>query len=147
MQGPITRLYKLSIQIAFNLAIVVLVLGMFVGVWRVLANLGRTLGPGTTPEAFQTLIIDALTLLVVIELVRTFVDYFEWERVRIHVLLDAGAIFLLRELIIQLYAHKFGAVDVVGWTAGILLLLVARTLAVRWQPPAHRDAAEPVEPY
>ncbi|WP_293172329.1 phosphate-starvation-inducible PsiE family protein [Oceanithermus sp.] len=147
MQGPITRLYKLSIQIAFNLAIVVLVLGMFVGVWRVLANLGRTLGPGTTPEAFQTLIIDALTLLVVIELVRTFVDYFEWERVRIHVLLDAGAIFLLRELIIQLYAHKFGAVDVVGWTAGILLLLVARTLAVRWQPPAHRDAVEPVEPY
>ncbi|WP_456410555.1 phosphate-starvation-inducible PsiE family protein [Oceanithermus sp.] len=147
MQGPITRLYKLSIQIAFNLAIVVLVLGMFVGVWRVLANLGHTLGPGTTPEAFQTLIIDALTLLVVIELVRTFVDYFEWERVRIHVLLDAGAIFLLRELIIQLYAHKFGAVDVVGWTAGILLLLVARTLAVRWQPPVHREAAEPAGPY
>ncbi|WP_293174871.1 phosphate-starvation-inducible PsiE family protein, partial [Oceanithermus sp.] len=77
-----TRVYKLSLQVAFNLAVVVLVLGMFVGVGRVLANLSRTLGPGTTPEAFQTLITDALTLLVVIELVRTFVDYFEWERVR-----------------------------------------------------------------
>jgi uncharacterized membrane protein (DUF373 family) len=137
MQGPVTRLYKLSIQVAFNLAIVVLVLGMFVGVWRVLVNLGHTLGPGTTPEAFQTLITDALTLLVVIELVRTFVDYFEWERVRIHVLLDAGAIFLLRELIIKLYAHDYQGLEVVWWTLGILVLMLARTLAVRWSPPRH----------
>jgi len=137
MQGPVTRLYKLSIQVAFNLAIVVLVLGMFVGVGRVLANLSRTLGPGTTPEAFQTLITDALTLLVVIELVRTFVDYFEWERVRIHVLLEAGAIFLLRELIIKLYAHDYQGLEVVWWTVGILVLMVSRTLAVRWQPPSH----------
>ena len=142
MQGPVTRLYKLSLQVAFNLAIVVLVLGMFAGVWRVLVNLGRTLGPGTTPEAFQTLITDALTLLVVIELVRTFVDYFEWERVRIHVLLDAGAIFLLRELIIKLYAHGSQGFEVVGWTVAILLLVVARTLAVRWQPPSHRNGEE-----
>lgn len=142
MQGPVTRLYKLSIQVAFNLAIVVLVLGMFVGVWRVLANLGHTLGPGTTPEAFQTLITDALTLLVVIELVRTFVDYFEWERVRIHVLLDAGAIFLLRELIIKLYAHDYKGLEVVWWTVGILVLMLARTLAVRWQPPAHPEGEE-----
>ena len=137
MQGPVTRLYKLSIQVAFNLAIVVLVLGMFVGVGRVLANLSRTLGPGTTPEAFQTLITDALTLLVVIELVRTFVDYFVWERVRIHVLLEAGAIFLLRELIIKLYAHDYQGLEVVWWTVGILVLMVSRTLAVRWQPPSH----------
>ncbi|HGY10293.1 MAG TPA: hypothetical protein ENK37_09650 [Oceanithermus profundus] len=137
MQGPVTRIYKLSLQVAFNLAIVVLVLGMFVGVWRVLANLGRTLGPGTTPQAFQTLITDALTLLVVIELVRTFVDYFEWERVRIHVLLDAGAIFLLRELIIKIYAHEYQGLDAFWWTGAILLLMLARTLAVRWPPPDH----------
>jgi len=142
MQGPATRLFKLSIQVAFNLAIVVLVLGMFVGVWRVLANLGHTLGPGSTPEAFQTLITDALTLLVVIELVRTFVDYFEWERVRIHVLLDAGAIFLLRELIIKLYAHDYQGLEVVWWTMGILTLMLARTLAVRWQPPNHPEGEE-----
>ncbi len=142
MQGPVTRLYKVSLQVAFNLAIVVLVLGMFVGVWRVLANLGHTLGPGSTPEAFQTLITDALTLLVVIELVRTFVDYFEWERVRIHVLLDAGAIFLLRELIIKLYTHEYSGLDVVWWTGGILILMLARTLAVRWQPRQHPDAEE-----
>jgi len=147
VQEAVTRFYRLSIQLAFNIVVVVLVLGLFVGVARILLGLGQTLSGHNLAEAFHVLISDALTLVVVIELVRTFVDYFEWERVRIHVLLDAGAIFLLRELIIQLYAHKFGAVDVVGWTAGILLLLVARTLAVRWQPPAHRDAAEPVEPY
>ena len=142
MQGPATRLYKMSIQVAFNLAIVMLVLGMFVGVWRVLTNLGHTLGPGTTPEAFQTLITDALTLLVVIELVRTFVDYFEWQRVRIHVLLDAGAIFLLRELIIKLYAYDYQGLEVVWWTAGILLLMLARTLALRWPPPRHPGGEE-----
>lgn len=142
MQGPVTRLYKLGIQLVFNLAIVVLVLGMFVGVWRVLANLGRTLGPGTTPEAFQTLLTDALTLLVVIELVRTFVDYFEWERVRVHVLLDAGAIFLLRELIIKLYAHDMEGFAVVLWALAIFILVAARTLAVLWPPLAHRGEGD-----
>ncbi|WP_457637749.1 phosphate-starvation-inducible PsiE family protein [Oceanithermus sp.] len=140
MQEPVTRLYKLGVQIAFNLAIIVLVLGMFVGVWRVLANLGHTLTAVDTAEAFQTLITDALTLLVVIELVRTFVDYFEWERVRIHVLLDAGAIFLLRELIIKLYTSGYAGQEVVWWSAGILLLMLARTLAVRWSPPAHCES-------
>ncbi len=137
MQEPITRLYKLGVQVAFNLAIVVLVLGMFVGVWRVLANLGHTLSGPNTPAAFQTLITDALTLLVVIELVRTFVDYFEWERVRIHVLLDAGAIFVLRELVIKLYTHEYAGLEVVWWSLAILTLMAARTLAVRWPPPDH----------
>ena len=142
MQAPVTRLYKLGVQIAFNLAIIVLVVGMFIGVWRVLANLGHALGATSAPEVFHTLITDALTLLVVIELVRTFVDYFEWERVRIHVLLDAGAIFLLRELIIKLYTHEYAGLEVVWWTLGILILMMARTLAVRWSPPAHCEPDE-----
>jgi len=65
------------------------------------------------------------------------VDYFEWERVRIHVLLDAGAIFVLRELIIKLYTHEYAGLEVVWWSLAILTLMAARTLAVRWPPPDH----------
>jgi len=142
MQKPITRLYKAAIQIAFDIALLVLVVGLFAGVGRVLLSVIKTFGPGTTPQAFQSLVTDALTLLVVIELMRTFVEYFEWERVRIFVLLDAGAIFLLRELIIKLYTHDYQTLEIVWWTLGILLLMVARTLTVQWQPASRLPRSE-----
>jgi len=77
---------------------------------------------------------------VVIELVRTFVDYFEWQRVRIHVLLDAGAVFVLRELFIGLHNQKIDSLGVLLWAAGVLVLVAARTLALKVQPEGPRDA-------
>ena len=140
MQEAVTRFYRLSIQLAFNVVVVVLVLGLFVGVARILLGLGRTLSGHDLAEAFHTLISDALTLVVVIELVRTFVDYFEWQRVRIHVLLDAGAVFVLRELFIGLHNQVLDAAGVLLWAGGVLLLVAARTLALKVQPEGPRDA-------
>ena len=140
MQAAITRFYRLSIQLAFNIVVVVLVLGLFVGVARILLGLGQTLSGHNLAEAFHRLISDALTLVVVIELVRTFVDYFEWQRVRIHVLLDAGAVFVLRELFIGLHNQKIDSLGVLLWAAGVLLLIAARTLALKVQPEGPRHA-------
>jgi len=140
VQEAVTRLYRLSIQLAFNIVVVVLVLGLFVGVARILLGLGQTLGGHNLAEAFQLLISDALTLVVVIELVRTFVDYFEWQRVRIHVLLDAGAVFVLRELFIGLHNQKIDALGVLLWAGGVLVLVAARTLALKVQPEGPRHA-------
>lgn len=134
MQEAITRFYRLSVQLAFNIVVLVLVLGLFVGVVRLLLGLGETLGGPSLAEGFHQLISNALTLVVVIELVRTFVDYFEWQRVRIHVLLDAGAVFLLRELFIGLHNQALSAAGVLLWASGVLLLVVARTLAIRFSP-------------
>ncbi len=140
MQATVTRFYRLSIQLAFNIVVVVLVLGLFVGVARILLGLGQTLGGHNLAEAFQLLISDALTLVVVIELVRTFVDYFEWQRVRIHVLLDAGAVFVLRELFIGLHNQKIDSLGVLLWAGGVLVLVAARTLALKFQPEGPRHA-------
>ncbi len=140
MQEAVTRFYRLSIQLAFNIVVVVLVLGLFVGVARILLGLGQTLSGHNLAEAFHLLISDALTLVVVIELVRTFVDYFEWQRVRIHVLLDAGAVFVLRELFIGLHNQKIDSLGVLLWAAGVLVLVAARTLALKVQPEGPRDA-------
>ena len=141
MQEAVTRFYRLSIQLAFNAVVVVLVLGLFVGVARILFGLGQTLGGHNLAEAFHLLISDALTLVVVIELVRTFVDYFEWHRVRIHVLLEAGAVFLLRELFIGLHRQDLSPLGVLLWSGGVLLLVVARTLALKFQPDSRKGAA------
>jgi len=140
VQEAVTRFYRLSIQLAFNVVVVVLVLGLFVGVARILLGLGQTLGGHNLAEAFHLLISDALTLVVVIELVRTFVDYFEWQRVRIHVLLDAGAVFVLRELFIGLHNQKVDALGVLLWAGGVLVLVAARTLALKVQPEGPRHA-------
>ncbi len=140
MQEAVTRFYRLSVQLAFNIVVVVLVLGLFVGVARILLGLGQTLGGHNLAEAFHLLISDALTLVVVIELVRTFVDYFEWQRVRIHVLLDAGAVFVLRELFIGMHNQMLDAAGVLLWSGGVLVLVAARTLALRVQPEGPRNA-------
>jgi len=140
MQAAVTRFYRLSIQLAFNIVVIVLVLGLFVGVARILLGLGQTLEGHNLAEAFHLLISDALTLVVVIELVRTFVDYFEWERVRIHVLLDAGAVFVLRELFIGLHGQHLDALGVLLWAGAVLLLVAARTLAIKIHPEGPKHA-------
>lgn len=86
----------------------------------------------------KELITNVLSLVVVLELVRAFVEYFEFERVRLEVLLEVGVALALRELLLLLFAERVGGLDVFLWSLGILALVVGRTLAVYYSPERRR---------
>ena len=127
-------LYRRAIRLVFNLVLVALLIGLFVGVGRTFLELGLTLSEPTLRLGLKELITNVLSLVIVLELVRVFVDYFELERVRLEVLMEIGVALALRELLLLLFAEKLSGLDLFFWTLGILALVAGRTLAVQFSP-------------
>ncbi|MCS6867156.1 MAG: phosphate-starvation-inducible PsiE family protein [Thermus sp.] len=130
--------YKKATRLVFNLVVVALLVGLFVGVGRTFLELGLTLSEPTVRLGLKELITNVLSLVIVLELVRVFVEYFELDRVRLEVLLEIGVALALRELLLLLFAEKLSGLDLFLWTMGILALVGGRTLAVRFSPRRER---------
>ncbi|GAA5338354.1 phosphate-starvation-inducible PsiE family protein [Thermus antranikianii] len=133
-QNLLLSLYRRATRLVFNLVVVALLIGLFVGVGRTFMELGLTLSEPTVRLGLKDLVTNVLSLVIVLELVRVFVEYFEFERVRLEVLLEIGVALALRELLLLLFAEKLSGVDLFFWTLGILALVAGRTLAVQFSP-------------
>jgi uncharacterized membrane protein (DUF373 family) len=133
-QDPLLSLYRRATRLVFNLVVVALLIGLFVGVVRTFSELGLTVTEPTVRLGLKDLITNVLSLVIVLELIRVFVEYFEFERVRLEVLLEIGVALALRELLLLLFAEKLSGLDLFLWTLGILALVAGRTLAVRFSP-------------
>ena len=80
-------------------------------------------------------ITDILSFLVMIELFRSFIEYFKAKRIRLHSMIDPAIIFILRELIVQLYTHaELANRTLVEFGALLLCLGVVRSLALLFSP-------------
>ena len=98
-----------------------------------------TLGAETSNEkGLHQLVINVLGVFVLIELFRTFTDYIEFHRIRLHVLADVSIVFILRELLIGLYGHTLQWMDILSLSVLLLVLVGMRTLAIRISPPKER---------
>jgi uncharacterized membrane protein (DUF373 family) len=133
-QDLLLSLYRRATQLVFNLVVVALLIGLFVGVVRTFLELGLTVTEPTVRLGLKDLVTNVLSLVIVLELVRVFVEYFEFERVRLEVLLEIAVALTLRELLLKLFAEKLSGLDLFLWTLGILALVAGRTLAVRFSP-------------
>lgn len=133
-QDLFLSLYRRAIRLVFNLVVVALLVGLFAGVGRTFMELGLTLSEPTVRLGLKELVTNVLSLIIVLELIRIFVDYFEFERVRLEVLLEIGVAFALRELLLLLFAEKISGLDLFLWTLGVLALVAGRTLAVQFSP-------------
>jgi uncharacterized membrane protein (DUF373 family) len=133
-QDLLLSLYRRATQLVFNLVVVALLIGLFVGVVRTFSELGLTVTEPTVRLGLKDLVTNVLSLVIVLELVRVFVEYFEFERVRLEVLLEIAVALTLRELLLNLFAEKLSGLDLFLWTLGILALVAGRTLAVRFSP-------------
>ncbi|MEK8088694.1 phosphate-starvation-inducible PsiE family protein [Thermithiobacillus plumbiphilus] len=95
-------------------------------------------GEGSNEKGLHQLVINVLGVFVLIELFRTFTDYIEFHRIRLHVLADVSIVFILRELLIGLYGHTLQWMDILSLAALLLVLVGMRTLAIRVSPPKER---------
>jgi uncharacterized membrane protein (DUF373 family) len=133
-QDLLLSLYRRATRLVFNLVVVALLIGLFVGVVRTFLELGLTVTEPTVRLGLKDLVTNVLSLVIVLELIRVFVEYFEFERVRLEVLLEIAVALTLRELLLNLFAEKLSGLDLFLWTLGILALVAGRTLAVRFSP-------------
>ncbi|WP_018465926.1 phosphate-starvation-inducible PsiE family protein [Calidithermus timidus] len=131
LQQSVLRGFRFTIQLIFNLAILALLLGLLIGVGRTLLELGLTLSEPSVRLGLKDLVTNVLSLVVMLELVRAFVEYFEYERIRLEVLLEVGVAFVLREMLLGLFGGDIQGTEVLLWSSGLLALVAARALATQ----------------
>jgi uncharacterized membrane protein (DUF373 family) len=141
------RLFLGTVQAVISVLVVLVILVMLAGLWRVLLSTVSIFRNEPLGAAMNAVIADILSLLVVIELFRSFIEYQECQRLRLHSLLSAALVFVVRELILAIYGgHEANPLQFLGFAVVILALGVVRTLAIRYTPeqlPGHAGAEHP----
>ena len=121
--------YIVNILVIYIIIILVLSLGKTLYTLKILFD-GEQIGPNLSHA-----ITDILSFLVMIELFRSFIEYFKAKRIRLHSMIDPAIIFILRELIVQLYTHAESVNrTLVGFGVLLLCLSVVRSLALLFSP-------------
>ncbi|MCX7600668.1 MAG: phosphate-starvation-inducible PsiE family protein [Meiothermus sp.] len=129
-QKNLLTVFRITTRVIFNLALVALLVGLLVSVGRTLMDLGLAVSQPTVRLGLKDLVTNILSLVVVLELVRAFVDYFEYDRIRAEILVEVAVIFVLREMMLGLFSGDIKGWDVLVWSGGILALMGARALAI-----------------
>lgn len=106
----------LSVMLAF------ITLGIIIGVGMLFLSLGDLLGSQNLAREYQRIISDVLTLFILIELSRSLVDYFTTRRLRMTFIVDAGIVFVLREIMIKLFEHKITTDEIYALSALLFVL-------------------------
>jgi uncharacterized membrane protein (DUF373 family) len=101
-----TKLFHGVIRFVFAIMLLFIALGIMVGVLRLFLNLGSLLMNEDITRHCMRIISEVLTLFILIELSRSLVDYFSEQRLRMTFIVDAGIVFVLREIMIKLFEHK-----------------------------------------
>ncbi|UGV39826.1 phosphate-starvation-inducible PsiE family protein [Methanococcoides orientis] len=116
----------------------VLLIALIVGVLNIFVSLGliifEVLEGNFIHIDFIDVVVSVLTVFVLIDLFKTFVDYREHERIRLTYITDATILLVMREIASEVYAHKVEYEFVLSLSALLLALGVIRVIAAKYSP-------------
>lgn len=116
------KLFERVIEIVFGIILLFITLGIVVGAARLFLGLGELLSSGDITAHYIRIISDVLTLFILIDLSRTLADYFTAHRLRMTFIVDAGIVFILREIVVQLFEAKIGTAEIYALSALLAVL-------------------------
>ncbi len=128
------RLFKKVVDIIIKLMIPLVILALMMGIARIFLDLKAVFKSPTVAMGFDIMVTNILSMFIVIELLRSIIEYFEIHRLRITFIVDAAIVFILREVMIGIYQHKVGAVEIISLAVLLLVIGGVRTLAIVYSP-------------
>ena len=128
------RLFKKVIDIIIKLMIPLVTLALMMGIARIFIDLRVVFKSPTIAAGFDTMVTNILSMFIVIELLRSIIEYFEIHRLRITFIIDAAIVFILREVMVGIYQHKTDAVEIGSLAVLLLVIGGVRTLAIVYSP-------------
>lgn len=143
LDGVATRMFRKVVDLIVKLLIPVTVVALMMGVARVFLDLWEVWKSPSISRGFDLLVGDILSTFVVIELLKSVVEYLEVHRLRLVFIVDAALVFLLREAMIGVYQHKLGAGEIAALAALLAVLGAFRLAASRFTVEVADAAARP----
>lgn len=147
--GNIKNIYNKTINLVFAVILLFITLTMIIGVVRLFYQVGVLFEKGGITGNYLYIFSDVLTLFILIELSRSLMGYFTAHRLRLTPIIDAGIVFVLRHIMIDLFNHKLDTDNIYALSVLLLALGAIRIGASinyqREKVQAHRrDREEPV---
>jgi uncharacterized membrane protein (DUF373 family) len=83
---------------------------------------------------FRDMVVSVLDVFVVIELFSIFINYVKVHRIRLSLLIDVTAVFILREMIIKIYSKSVSTEELLVLAVLLVVLVIARSITGRFSP-------------
>lgn len=137
---------KLMIQRAYDVTIDVIVYGLillmlatlifaFVDVLVDIVHMFPSLTKIKLDDGdFRDMVVSVLDVFVVIELFSIFISYVKMHRIRLSLLIDVTAVFILREMIIKIYGKAVSTEELLVLAVLLVVMVLARSLTGRFPP-------------
>ncbi len=135
-QSGTLPLFRLAVKVVINVLVLIIIAVLFLGLWQVIIQIRNLFHLHDLNTFITHTVANILSLLVVIEIFKGFIEYQEIHRFRLHSLIDSGFVFVLRELFVELFEgkilHQFSAF--LGFACIFLSLGIVRSLAIKISP-------------
>ena len=125
------KIFKTIIDLVTLIILYILLLALLVGVINILLNI-KSIIFGTLGGGFGQIVSGVLTIFVLIDLFKTFVDFREHEEIRITYVTDATILIVMREIAGGLYAQRYDSQFILGLSALLLILGIVKALAIKY---------------
>lgn len=122
-----------------KLMVPLVILALLMGIARLILDLRAVFGSQTIATAFDMMVTNILSMFIVIELLRSLMEYFTVHRLKITYITDAALVFVLREIMIGLYQHALQTGTIIALSALILVIGGIRTLAIVYSPEKYLE--------
>lgn len=132
----LTRFYEMSTRVVLSFLILSILLAIVAGVGCAVYDL-RLIFETDFHAAFKTIMVDLLTVLAIIEVLRTALAYFSEGRVKVTYIIDTVIVTVLTE--VMAFWYKNIRWQEVAMTISLVISLsLVRVIAVRYSPAAIR---------
>lgn len=130
------------VDIMIKFMIPIVIFAILMGIARLILDLRSVFGIQTIAAAFDMMVTNILSMFIVIELLRSVIEYFTVHRLKITFITDAALVFVLREIMIGLYQHSLEPGMIIALAALVLVIGGLRTLAVVFSPEKFMETEE-----
>jgi uncharacterized membrane protein (DUF373 family) len=132
------KLFKKTTDIISTIFLYMLLLALVLGMAKTLVDM-RFILFDSIESGFNNMVTSILTVFVVIDLFKAFVEYQQNDRIKLTDITDATILIVLREIAVGLYAQKFGYEFVLSLAMLLLVLGIIRVLAVKYSPAETKE--------
>lgn len=133
MKIAFNKASEIATDTVFKILTIFVILALVIGTARIFLDMGKVFGAGIE-TGFNTLVTDILGMIVVLELFKGLLEYFESHRVRITLIADMTLVFILRELMIALYQHRMDWKELAAMSLLIMAIGGLRLMAIMRSP-------------
>lgn len=137
-----TKIFNKVIRLITTFILYVLMVALILGVAKILLDL-RFIAFESLDSGFRNIVASVLTIFIVIDLFKTFVDFHEHERIKLTNVTDATILIIMRELALGLYAKEFEYEFILSISALLFVLGIIRVLAIKYSPDEMKESHFP----